>query len=124
VVSFCIADLSTSAFASRSQWNYSTFKQWLMDQEWTPESAARWQELFNNAPRFAFAGRAGNFVIETLPKIPVYKDLKVEECKGIDPDTTTATTSKPVTSTRSEAMHHFPYVCLTLIALFIALFHQ
>lgn len=110
-------------------------QQWLLDQKWSPESASRWQEFYNNAPRLAYGGRAKEFEIESLPKIPVYNDLKAEECQRVEPDKSTAMTTNPVMSTTrtttsavptttSKAIHRSPYVFVTLISCLITSLHQ
>ena len=123
------AHFRTSAFVCRAEWNYTTTKQWLLDQKWTPESAARWQEFYNNAPRLAYAGQADDVQIENLPKVPDYRDLQAEECKRAAPDSAMPATNNPVVSpTRATnavaAIDPSSPIFLTLISSLIVFFQQ
>jgi hypothetical protein len=60
-----------------------------LDLTWTPESISQWQDFYNNAPRFLFAGRAGNFTFENLPRLPAFEDFKPPECKRGIPTSST-----------------------------------
>ncbi len=61
---------------------------WLSNLTWTPESISEWQEFYNNASRLLYIGRSANLMIEYLPKLPEYKDLKPVECKRAIQNTT------------------------------------
>lgn len=56
-------------------------KQWLLNIEWTPELAAKWQEFYDNAARVVYFGSAGHFEEEFFATLPKYEDLKSLECK-------------------------------------------
>jgi hypothetical protein len=67
----------------KSSFNSETLREWLLNQTWTPESIAEWQEFYNNASRTIVFGRADNFNFDYLPKLPEYEDLKTSECKRV-----------------------------------------
>jgi hypothetical protein len=58
-----------------------SLKQWLLNIEWTPELAAKWQEFYDNAARVVYFGSAGHFEEEFFATLPKYEDLKSLECK-------------------------------------------
>jgi len=62
--------------------NESMIYSWLLQRKWTKDSAKEWQEFYNEAPRVMFAGHTADFIIEKVPQIPRYTDLKDETCKS------------------------------------------
>jgi hypothetical protein len=65
----------------RSSLNYNTFKTWLRDIKWTPESKLKWQEFYNDSPRDLMYGGGGNFTMVDQPRLPKYEDFKPAECQ-------------------------------------------
>src|ERR1700722_10305504 len=63
----------------RQLMNYTKLKKWLRNLEWTPESALKWQEFYNNASRYVIYGTDGRQV-EILPRLPKYEDLEPTQC--------------------------------------------
>lgn len=62
--------------------NESMIYSWLLQRKWTKDSAKEWQEFYNEAPRVMFAGHTADFIIEKVPQIPRYIDLKDETCQS------------------------------------------
>ncbi|CAF0955087.1 unnamed protein product [Adineta ricciae] len=90
---------------SQESFDYLKLKKWLVDLQWTPESVLQWQEFYNDASRLLLSGRAGNFTIDLLPRLPTYKDLQPAECKS---------DARPNT-----AAHQHAFTTFTLIPFFI-----
>ncbi|CAF4212369.1 unnamed protein product, partial [Adineta steineri] len=67
----------------------------------TPESVRKWQEFYDNAPRLPIGGRARNYTLEELPRLPEYIDLKPSECK------------KDISS---KGIHETSFISLTIIS--------
>ena len=67
---------------NRSKFDFEHAKQWLLDLQWTPELATRWQEYYNNAPRLSLFVRGGHFESEPLGLLPKYRDLEPALCKS------------------------------------------
>ncbi|CAF1097141.1 unnamed protein product [Adineta steineri] len=81
--------------------DYMKFQQLFRDLKWTPESVRKWQEFYDNASRLLFGGRAGNYTLEELPRLPEYIDLKPSQCK------------KDISS---KGIHETSFISLTIIS--------
>jgi hypothetical protein len=87
-----------------------------LDLKWTPESISQWQEFYNDAPRFLFAGRAGNFTYEYLPRLPAFEDFKPPECKGGIPTNSTILPTSSTVLPTSSTIRQKSFVLFTLIS--------
>ncbi|UJR06551.1 hypothetical protein I4U23_010834 [Adineta vaga] len=79
--------MSNSAEAWQTMMNSSStnfdedkFKDWLLEQKWTPERVIQWQNFYNNASRRLMYGEAANLQFESFASLPKYKDLAPETC--------------------------------------------
>lgn len=96
-----------------------------MNQTWTPEKRAKWQDFYNTAPRFVFYGAGASFNATMLPSIPKYEDLKPVPCiksqttSGFTYNTVSYTTPSPNSAMHWHMTFIFPLITVVLAHLFI-----
>ncbi|CAF0843332.1 unnamed protein product [Adineta ricciae] len=67
--------------SSSTNFDEDKFKDWLLNQKWTPERVIQWQNFYNNASRKLMYGEAANLQFENFAGLPTYKDLTPEKCR-------------------------------------------
>jgi hypothetical protein len=71
--------IANNAFDS-SRLTNNELKDWMLNLQWTPDLAKRWQQFYDNASRLVQIIGMDRFEQESFVRLPTFNDLIVDQC--------------------------------------------